>query len=194
MDDRLVGLQLLESGDKPRRVAGQLHAGHVGERLALAADGQLHELRDERGEDQQDDAEHGQEGSGAAVALVAVATAMAECFGSRPVAKAFGAGSSTMYTRGFGSPAAMQSPSTTLWSRAYSTGSAGRARLIASATESDFQYASAEVTSATTIASTTPAMPNCSRVVTTTPTTIAKITNAAIMSAERRRFWVTWSY
>ena len=44
------------------------------------------------------------------------------------------------------------------------------------------------------IAITTPAMPNCSRVVTTTPTTIAKITNAAIMSAERRRFWATWSY
>ena len=60
-------------------------------------------------------------------------TAIAACFGLRPVANALGAGSSTTYRRGFGSPAAMQSPSTRLWYRAYSGPSAGLARLAASA-------------------------------------------------------------
>ena len=44
-------------------------------------------------------------------------TAMAACLGLRPVAKAFGAWSSTMYTRGIGSPLAMQRPSTRLYRR-----------------------------------------------------------------------------
>src|SRR3954447_6238050 len=48
VDDGLVVLQLLERGDEPRRVAGQLDAGHVGQRLAPAAHGELHELGDER--------------------------------------------------------------------------------------------------------------------------------------------------
>ena len=66
-------------------------------------------------------------------------TAMAACFGSRPVAKAFGEGSSTMYRRGLGRPPAMQRPSTRLWSRPYSSTVAGRARLTRSAMASDFQ-------------------------------------------------------
>ena len=67
-------------------------------------------------------------------------TAIAACFGLRPVAKAFGAGSSTTYTRGLGSPLAMHSPSTRLCRRRYCSGSAGRARLTARAIESAFQY------------------------------------------------------
>ena len=54
-----------------------------------------------------------------------VVTATAACCGLRPVAKAFGAGSSTMYSRGFGSPLAMQRPSTRLCSRAYCVGVGG---------------------------------------------------------------------
>ncbi len=64
-------------------------------------------------------------------------TASAACFGFRPVANAFGAGSSTTYSRGFGRPAAMISPSTRLWYRRYSGPSAGLARLAASATLSE---------------------------------------------------------
>ncbi len=60
-----------------------------------------------------------------------VVTAMAACWGLRPVAKALGAGSSTMYTRGLGRPLAMHSPSTRLCRRWYSCGSAGLARLTA---------------------------------------------------------------
>ncbi len=65
-----------------------------------------------------------------------VVTAIAACRGLRPVAKAFGAGSSMMYTRGFGSPLAMHRPSTRLCSRWYSSGSAGWAREIDRAIES----------------------------------------------------------
>ena len=85
-----------------------------------------------------------------------VVTAIAACFGSRPVANALGAGSSTTYTPGLGSPPAMHSPSTMLCSRAYSCGSAGWARLTASAILSAFQYetnaTTAPITSATIVA------------------------------------------
>src|SRR6266496_271676 len=57
-----------------------------------------------------------------------VVTASAECFGLRPVANAFGAGSSTTYRRGLGSPAAMQRPSTRLWYRRYSVWAAALRR------------------------------------------------------------------
>ena len=67
-------------------------------------------------------------------------TAIAACLGLRPVANAFGAGSSMTYTPGLGSPPAMHSPSTRLCSRRYSSGSAGRARLTARAILSAFQY------------------------------------------------------
>src|SRR5438067_1654716 len=123
-----------------------------------------------------------------------VVTAMAACFGSRPVANAFGASSSTMYTRGFGRPAAMHKPSMMLCSRAYSTGSAGRARLIRSATASDFQYDTADMPRAITRAITTPTMPNRSRKFSATATSIANTTNAAISSADRRLLEETWSY
>ena len=43
-DDRLVVLQLLQRGDQPRRVPGHLDAGEVGQRLAPAADRELHTL------------------------------------------------------------------------------------------------------------------------------------------------------
>ena len=54
-------------------------------------------------------------------------TATAERSGSGPVAKAFGARSSTTYTAGVGSPAAMASPSTMLCSRGSSSWVTGRA-------------------------------------------------------------------
>ena len=41
-------------------------------------------------------------------------TAIEECSGSRPVANAFGACSGTTYTAGFGTPAAIEMPSTML--------------------------------------------------------------------------------
>ena len=69
VDDRRVVLQLLERRDQARRVAGQLDAGHVGQRLALAADRDLHQLGDERGEDEQDEADDGEDGVGAAVVV-----------------------------------------------------------------------------------------------------------------------------
>ena len=52
------------------------------------------------------------------VGVIAVVTATAACLGLRPVAKALGAWSSTMYSRGFGNPLAMHRPSTRLCSRA----------------------------------------------------------------------------
>ena len=67
-------------------------------------------------------------------------TAIAACLGFRPVANAFGASSRITNTRGFGKPLAIHNPSTKLCRRRNSTGSAGTARLTASATESDFQY------------------------------------------------------
>src|SRR5581483_10967933 len=60
VDHRLIVAQLLERGDQARRVAGELDAGEVGERLAPAADGELHQLRDERREDQQQEPEDGE--------------------------------------------------------------------------------------------------------------------------------------
>ena len=68
-----------------------------------------------------------------------VVTATAACLGSRPVANALGASSWMTYSRGLGRPPAMQSPSTMLWSRGYSSTEAGWARLMARAIESDFQ-------------------------------------------------------
>ena len=53
VDDGLVGLELLERGAQTRRVPRELHPGRVGEELALAAHRELHELRRERGEDQE---------------------------------------------------------------------------------------------------------------------------------------------
>ena len=47
-DDRVVVAELLERRDQPGRVAGELHAGHVGQRLAAAADGRLHDPADQR--------------------------------------------------------------------------------------------------------------------------------------------------
>ena len=99
-----------------------------------------------------------------------------------------------MYTRGFGKPAAMHSPSTMLCSRAYSTGSAGRALLIASATASDFQYDTADMPMATTSAITTPTMPKARMKFSATATSTASRTNAAMSSAERRLLEATWSY
>ena len=55
-DDRVVVPQLLERRDEPGRVAGELHAGHVGERLPLAAHGRLHDPGDQRRQDQQREA------------------------------------------------------------------------------------------------------------------------------------------
>src|SRR5215831_12031952 len=88
----------------------------------------------------------------------------------------------------------MHKPSTMLCSRAYSTGSAGRARLMASATESDFQYATKDVPTAMTSAMTTPTKPNCSSAFSTTATSTASSTKPAISSAERLLLEVTWSY
>src|SRR5207245_1967691 len=56
-------------------------------------------------------------------------TATPARFGDRPNAKAFGAGSSTMYTFGFGSPVAMHSPSITLWSTLACSGDTSTARV-----------------------------------------------------------------
>ena len=66
--------ELLERGDQPRRVAGELHARRVGEVLPLAAHRELHDVGDDRGEDQQhepEDHEHDAE----RVVLVVVASA-----------------------------------------------------------------------------------------------------------------------
>ncbi len=86
-------------------------------------------------------------------------TAMAACLGLRPVANALGAGSSTMYTLGLGRPLAMQSPSTRLCSRWYCCGSAGTARLTASAMASAFQYEAKAIAPDTTRATTVPCQP-----------------------------------
>src|SRR5947209_7802081 len=88
----------------------------------------------------------------------------------------------------------MHRPSTMLCSRAYSVGSAGRARLIRSATASDFQYDTTDNAIATPIATTTPTTPKRRRKFSATATRNAKTTNAAISSAERRLFEETWSY
>ena len=60
-DDGVVVRQLLERGDEPGRVAGELHAGDVGQGLALAAHRGLHDACDQRREDQQDEAEDGED-------------------------------------------------------------------------------------------------------------------------------------
>ena len=51
VDDRRVGLQLLQRRAEPRRVTRQLHPGRVGQQLALAAHRELHELGREGSED-----------------------------------------------------------------------------------------------------------------------------------------------
>ena len=76
-DDRVVVAELLERGDEPGRVAGELHAGHVGQRLAPAAHGGLHDPADERREDQQREAEDGEDGREPAAAAVVVVVAVA---------------------------------------------------------------------------------------------------------------------
>src|SRR5688500_11136323 len=88
----------------------------------------------------------------------------------------------------------MQSTSTMLCNRAYSTGSAGRARLIRSAMASDFQYDVADRAKAITRAITTPTAPNRRMKFSATATSTASTTNAAISSAERRLLEETWSY
>ena len=77
-DDRVVVAELLERGDEPGRVAGELHAGHVGEGLAPAAHRRLHGPTDERRQDQQGEADEGEDdrepaAAAAVVAVVAVA-------------------------------------------------------------------------------------------------------------------------
>ena len=67
-------------------------------------------------------------------------TAIDECSGLRPVANAFGAVSGTTYTRGFGTPAAIASPSTTLCSRGSCSGVTSFARADASTTLSPAKY------------------------------------------------------
>ena len=74
-DGRVVP-ELLEGGDQAGRVAGQHDAAHVGQRLPPAAHRRLHQPAGQRGEQQQDEAEHGQQGrrpSAAAALVVAVA-------------------------------------------------------------------------------------------------------------------------
>ena len=67
--------------------------------------------------------------------------------GSRPVAKAFGAGSSTTYSRGLGRPAGDAQPlDEVVVAGAYSGPSAGLAWLAASATLSEFQYETNDAT------------------------------------------------
>ena len=61
------------------------------------------------------------------------------CSGSRPVAKAFGALSGTIQTRGFGIPAAIASPSMMLCSRGASSFVTSFARVEASTMRSPYR-------------------------------------------------------
>ena len=72
-----------------------------------------------------------------------VVAVMAAFLGLRPVAKAFGAGSSTTNTRGTGMPAAIDICSTTARSSANSGPSAGRARTMVSAAWDEASHANA---------------------------------------------------
>ena len=76
-DDRVVVAELLERGDEAGRVAGELHAGHVGEGLAPPAHGRLHRPTDERREDQQREADEGEDDREPAAAAVVVVVAVA---------------------------------------------------------------------------------------------------------------------
>ena len=69
-----------------------------------------------------------------------VVTAMAACFGLRPVAKAFGAGSSMTYTPRLGQAAGDAQPLDEVVQALVLLGSAGLARLTARAIASAFQY------------------------------------------------------
>src|SRR5919109_620718 len=81
------------------------------------------------------------------------------CSGSRPVANAFGAASGTTHTRGFGTPAAIASPSTRLCSRGASSFVTSRARVEASTIRSPYRYDPTDITTATTSAITRPIGP-----------------------------------
>src|SRR5438067_10123944 len=90
------------------------------------------------------------------------------------------------YTRGLGRPAAMQRPSITLCRRAYCTGSARRAWLMASAMASDFQYPATALMPATARAITTPNGPPPISALNPHAAAATTATNETIRSAERR--------
>src|SRR6056297_2939187 len=117
-----------------------------------------------------------------------VVTAMAAWFGLRPVANALGAGSSMTYTPGFGSPPAMHSPSTRLWSRWSSSGGAGRARLTASAILSARQYEVNATIPLSTSATSVNQMPLPTTAPIAAPTSATKTTNPATSRMLRRLF------
>src|SRR6056297_2425231 len=117
-----------------------------------------------------------------------VVTAMAAWFGLRPVANALGAGSSMTYTPGFGSPPAMHSPSTRLWSRWYSSGGAGRARLTASAILSARQYDVNATTPLSTSATSVNTIPLPTTAPIAAPTSATNTMNPTTSSTLRRLF------
>jgi hypothetical protein len=93
-----------------------------------------------------------------------VVTATLACFGSRPVAKAFGAESSMTHTRGRGSPPASRISSTTLTNCWYRSGGAfvrsiSRAPLVAMTSASPANHEPRLMTVATTTARITPPQP-----------------------------------
>ena len=83
----------------------------------------------------------------------------AACWGSRPVAKAFGASAWEMYSRGIGWRACVDSSRTTRYMTGCSTSLTGWACIDRSASLSLFQYANAFVPTASTSATSKPVRP-----------------------------------